>query len=390
MKLLLYVHSWAPMVGGVETSTMILAQGLAQSEATQAGDKIAVTLVTQTPANGMDDSALPFRVVRHPGFRELIRLIREADFVHLAGPCLLPSTIAWLMRKPVAIEHHGYQANCPNGLLFKQPSQTVCAGHFAAREYGECMRCCSSSQGVFGAVRTVLLTFPRRWLSGRVAANIMITNHLSARLKLPRSKTVYYGSSDAPLTSVREILPASDAFDVAYVGRLVAEKGLPLLIKAAKCLQDQGVTFKLFFIGSGPEQGPLEQKVRLMGLSDLVVFTGDLRGAELEKMVSRIAVVVMPSVWEETAGLSAIEQMMRGRVVIASDIGGLSEVVGDAGLKFALGDWQALASCLRKVAEDPNLGKLLGSAARARAMRLFRQDNMIQTHINLYREALLR
>jgi glycogen synthase len=388
MKLLLYVHSWAPMIGGVETSTMVLAQGLAKSEGTQAGDKISVTLATQTPANGMDDSALPFRVVRRPGFRQLIRLIRDANIVHLAGPCLLPSTIAWLMRKHVAIEHHGYQANCPNGLLFKQPSQTVCAGHFAARQYGECMRCCSSSQGFFGAMRTVLLTFPRRWLSGRVAANIMITNHLSARLKLPRSRTIYYGGPDAPLVSVQDILPASDAFDVAYVGRLVAEKGLPLLIKAAKCLQEQGVTFKLFFIGSGPEQGQLEQMVRLAGLSDLVVFTGDLRGAEFEKMVSRIAVVVMPSIWEETAGLSAIEQMMRGRVVVATDIGGLGEVVGDAGLKFALGDWRELASCLRKVAEDPNLAKLLGSTAHARAMRLFRLNRMIQDHSDLYREAL--
>jgi glycogen synthase len=42
----------------------------------------------------------------------------------------------------------------------------------------------------------------------------------------------------------------------------------------------------------------------------------------------------MPSVWEETAGLSAIEQMMRGRLVIASRIAGLGEMVGDAGSRF--------------------------------------------------------
>ena len=45
-------------------------------------------------------------------------------------------------------------------------------------------------------------------------------------------------------------------------------------------------------------------------------------------------VVVMPSQWEETAGLAAIEQMMRGGVVIASDIGGLGEVVSEAGLRY--------------------------------------------------------
>jgi glycosyltransferase involved in cell wall biosynthesis len=123
-----------------------------------------------------------------------------------------------------------------------------------------------------------------------------------------------------------------------------------------------------------------------LGLSDCVTFTGDLRGADLEKTVGKIAVVVMPSVWEETAGLSAIEQMMRGRVVIAADIGGLGEVVDGGGLKFAPGDWRALAACMQKVAADPELAKSLGSAARSRAMRMFRQDSMIQAHLSLYRE----
>lgn len=390
MKLLIYVHTWAPSVGGVETITKTLADGLADWSATHVGEEIAVTLVTQTPANGMDDSPLPFRVMRRPGLGGLTRLIREADLVHIAGPCLLPAMIAWLVRKTAVIEHHGYQANCPNGLLFKQPSQTLCPGHFAARQYNECLRCCSSTQGPVGALRTLLMTFPRRWLSGKLAANIMITNHLGMRLGLPRSKTIYYGIPDAPLVRIEDTLLASNVLEVAYVGRLVAEKGLPLLVKAAKSLQEQGVTFKLIFIGGGPEQKRLEQMVTRMGLSDLVSFTGDLRGVQLEEMVSNIDVVVMPSVWEETAGLSAIEQMMRGRVVIATDIGGLGEVVGDAGLKFALGDWLSLASCVKKVAGNRDFARSLGLAARSRAMQLFRKDNMIQAHIRLYREALLR
>jgi glycosyltransferase involved in cell wall biosynthesis len=82
--------------------------------------------------------------------------------------------------------------------------------------------------------------------------------------------------------------------------------------------------------------------------------------------------------------------MMRGRVVIAADIGGLGEVVDDGGLKFAPGDWRALAACMQKVADDPDLARSLGTAARSRAMQLFRQDSMIQAHFTLYREALRR
>jgi len=390
MKLIIYVHSWAPSVGGVEIATTVLARGLAQWEATHVGEEISVKLVTQTPANGMDDSSLPFHVVRRPGLGQLIRLIREADLVHMAGPCLLPTVIAWLMRKPAVIEHHGYQANCPNGLLFKQPSQSLCPGHFARGQYGDCLRCCSSTQGRAGGLQALVLTFPRRWLSGKLAANIMISNHLGARLKLPRSSTIYYGIPDVPPVSMANSPSASTGFEIAYVGRLVAEKGLPLLLQAAKWLREQGVSFKLSFIGGGPERRQLEQLVNSLELNDLVTFTGDLRGADLEKTVSTIAVVVMPSVWEETAGLAAIEQMMRGRVVIAADIGGLGEVVDDAGLKFPSGDWWALASCILKVAADPVLARELGAAARRRALRLFRESRMIQDHIALYREVLVR
>ncbi|MGA2508708.1 MAG: glycosyltransferase family 4 protein [Candidatus Acidiferrales bacterium] len=386
VKLILYAHSWAPSVGGVETATMILARGLAEWAAAHAGEEVAVTLVTRTPANGMDDSALPFQVARRPGIGELIRLVREADVVHIAGPCLMPAAIAWLMRKPAVIEHHGHQAICPNGLLFKQPSQTLCPGHFAARQYRECLRCCSSTEGLAGGLRTLLLTFPRRWLSGRLTANIMISNRLGARLELPRSTTIYYGIPDATPVSMESTRSASNGFEIAYVGRLVAEKGLPLLLEAAQWMKQQGVAFKLSFIGGGSERVRLGQMAERLGLSDCVTFTGDLRGADLEKTVGKIAVVVMPSVWEETAGLSAIEQMMRGRVVIAADIGGLGEVVDGGGLKFAPGDWRALAACMQKVAADPELAKSLGSAARSRAMRMFRQDSMIQAHLSLYRE----
>jgi glycosyltransferase involved in cell wall biosynthesis len=120
-------------------------------------------------------------------------------------------------------------------------------------------------------------------------------------------------------------------------------------------------------------------------LKDFVRFTGDLRGLEFEEAVSRLKMVVMPSLCEETAGLSAIEQMMRGRVVVVTDIGGLSEIVGDAGLKFAPGDSTALAECIRKVLDDPLLEASLGMMARERAMQLFKLDSMIDAHVFFYR-----
>jgi glycosyltransferase involved in cell wall biosynthesis len=366
---------------------MALAKGVAEWPKTHPKESINITLVTKSPAGDMDDSLLPFRVVRHPNLWNFVQLIRSSDVVHVAGPAFLPMLLGLIFRKPTVVEHHGYQSVCPNGLLFYWPNQTVCPGHFMAQHYGECVRCNSGAIGWARSFLSTIFTFPRRWLGHRVAANVMISNHVGMRLMLPRSRTIYYGIEDIPASGTAKPPRQTDTLEVAYVGRLITEKGLPVLLNAAKCLKDQGAVFRLSVIGGGPEQGQLEQMAKSLGLSEIVTFTGDLRGSALKQSVGEIAVVVMPSVCEETAGLSAIEQMMRGRAVIASDIGGLTEVVGDAGLKFVPGDSQALASCIRRIINDPVLAASLGSAARTRALQLFSLGSMIQRHLSLYREA---
>lgn len=380
MRILLYSHSFAPAVGGVETYAMLLAKGLASFRGSTTEETFAVTLATSTPGDGFDESRLPFNVVRGPGFWQLLRLIRETDLVHLAGPCILPLVISWLIRKPVVVVHHGYQSICPNGLLFKQPSQAMCAGHFMKREYGQCLRCCGQAMGVTDSVRSLLLTFPRRWLCKRVAVNVSVSRHQEARIQLPRARTIYHGVRVVEVLESPCTESPSDVVEFAYVGRFVAEKGLSLLLQAAEHLASQGNHFKLTFIGDGPERTRLERMTRDLKLNELVSFTGVLRGADLDRAVSRVSVVVMPSIWEETAGLGAIEQMMRGRLVIAADVGGLGEVIGNAGLKFAPGDFRKLASCMQVGLNSPDLVASLGSSARNRAVKLFRHESMIESH----------
>jgi glycosyltransferase involved in cell wall biosynthesis len=112
----------------------------------------------------------------------------------------------------------------------------------------------------------------------------------------------------------------------------------------------------------------------------MVCFTGFLHGSALEEEMRGVTALVMPSVWEETGGLAAIEQMARGRPVIAADVGGLGEVVGDAGLKFRAGDAAGLAACMRQVLEAPQLAARLGRLGRARAVRMFALERMVEDH----------
>jgi glycosyltransferase involved in cell wall biosynthesis len=387
MKVLLYTHSWAPSVGGVETVTIVLARGLAGWEATHSGEEVAITLVTQTPANGMDDSAFPFRVVRRPGFGQLRRLIRDADVVHMAGPSLVPTAIAWLMRKPAVIEHHGFQTVCPNGQLLYEPTQTPCPGHFMARRYGECIRC-NSKLGSLGSAKLWMLTFPRRWLSQRVSANVMPTSWLGSLLQLNRAKTIHHGLPALEAPPERRVRSTFPVF--VFLGRLVGTKGVRVLIEAAGLLRARHREFQVRIVGDGPERQELEKLAQDLGVHSHVRFIGYVPAERLEESLVDATAVVMPSLGGEVFGLVAAENMQRGRLVIASDIGALAEVLGDAGMTFPTGDSEGLARCMESIIADPMLAEEIGQKAIRRVAQLFVADQMVREHMRLCEETCSR
>jgi glycosyltransferase involved in cell wall biosynthesis len=369
---------------------MLLAQGLAEHSRQNGTSDLEITVITHTRAGKMDDTLLPFGLVRQPGPLSLLRLIWHADVVHLAGPCMLPMCLGILLRKPVVIEHHGYQAICPNGLLLYEPTKTVCPGHFMAGRYTKCLRCNAKTSGMVKSLGQLLLTFPRRWALKLVTTNAPITRHVKNRLLLPRSEVIYYGVPNPHKGFDRTAAsPQSKPLDppaFAYVGRLVTEKGVPVLLQSAKELVDAGYSFRLKIIGDGPERAALQATAVSLGLEPCVSFGGWLQGAALQAELDGVSAVVMATLMEETAGLALIEHMIRGGLVIASDIGGMGEVVDGAGLKFAAGSVAGLTSCLRRVLDDPGLVKILGAKAKARAEELFTQERMIHEHLGLYRQ----
>ena len=157
---------------------------------------------------------------------------------------------------------------------------------------------------------------------------------------------------------------------------------------AAEILKREGHKFELQLIGDGPQRPELEAIIERTRLGDCVQITGFLQGAAFAETLDRVRVVVMPSVWEETAGLAAIEQMMRGRLVIASKIGGLGEVVGDAGLTCLPGNPEDLARCMRGALQDSSKVAAIGFEARRRARDLFLSGRMIADHARIYVELL--
>jgi glycosyltransferase involved in cell wall biosynthesis len=386
LKVLIYTHDWFPAVGGLQTVTRDLANGLSDLRKNH-GPEIDVTLVTQTPAGAMNDAELPFRVIRRPTKRQLLGLVRSADVVHVANPALVPLAMGWLLRKPTVLEHDGYQSACPNGLFLFDPDKTVCPGHYRAGRYGKCIECNAGAMGWPKSLRTLMLTFPRRWLSRRVTVNIAPTNHIGRRVALPKTRVIPHGVPDY---SAGERFPSAgnntETPYFAYVGRLVTEKGLPVLLHACSILCGKGAAFRLKIVGDGTERGPLERLAGELGLGPRVEFVGSMPVADIPAVVRDALAVIMPSICEDVAPLVAYEQLMQGNLVIGSDIGGLGELVEGVGLKFPPGDSEALAGCMLRVLEDPNLAAELRRRAYRRAHESFTLGHMVASHLGVYQE----
>lgn len=129
---------------------------------------------------------------------------------------------------------------------------------------------------------------------------------------------------------------------ILYIGRLSSEKGVKYLLEAAGNFSD--VQFKI--VGDGPERKKLEQYVIQNNLSN-VEFTGIKTGKELDGLLDNSRIVVLPSVWYENASLSILEAKARGKIVLASNIGGISEML-PAELLFTPANSQDLIKKIEK------------------------------------------
>jgi glycogen synthase len=380
--LLLYSHFFAPSVGGVETVVMSLARGLSLRSSSGSQGEFELTLVTQTPPGSFDDSSLPFPVVRQPNFNSFRKLIRSADVIHVAGAAIFPILLGLLLRKPVVVEHHGFQTICPTGQLFQEPENIPCPGYFMAERYTYCLACAPTPRP-FASFRLWLLTFFRRFLCQHVAANITPTTWLAGMLQLPRTETVPHGLALSP-PLVR--LPVSRPVPVlVFLGRIVTTKGLLLLLEAARLLRQQNRPFELKVIGGGAERAALEKLAEEWKLATQVCFLGRLPESQIADLLATADLLVVPSLGGEVFGMVIAENMLRGIPILASDLGAFVEVLGDAGRTFKTADSADLARRIVQLLDDPAASQRLGVAAHQRVRDFFALSRMIEGHAQIYR-----
>src|SRR5581483_3113158 len=112
---------------------------------------------------------------------------------------------------------------------------------------------------------------------------------------------------------------------------------------------------QLLIAGEGPERQQLMSEIRRLQLTSSVTVLGHLSREEMERQFAGAWVQVVPSRWEEPFGLVAAEGSMRGTAVIASDTGGLAEIVrhNETGILFPPGNIAALSEAIYSLLADP-------------------------------------
>lgn len=150
-----------------------------------------------------------------------------------------------------------------------------------------------------------------------------------------------------------------------YVGSLSPIKGVGVLLEALKDVPGHEV--HVVGGGSGEETAALKARAAALGVAGRVRFCGPLHGEALWREQAGARYGVIPSVWREVLGYTAMEMLAIGKPVIGSDIGGIPELVrdGETGLLFPPGDAGALAERMRRLVGDAGLAARLGAAGKA-------------------------
>jgi glycosyltransferase involved in cell wall biosynthesis len=201
-----------------------------------------------------------------------------------------------------------------------------------------------------------------------------------------RSSAAPHAIPDAGDNRLEADLLARADRTIGFIGRLSAEKGVDLALRAFSLLRLKFSGLRMIVAGSGPELQSLVALARELDIAEEVNFTGWLSAGEVRATLRSLSVLVVPS-REESFGLIALEAAHEACPVVAAAVGGLPEtcIDGVTGLLCPPEDPVALAAASARLLSDPELAKRLGLAARARVLA----SPGWEDHIDAY-EALIQ
>jgi glycosyltransferase involved in cell wall biosynthesis len=195
----------------------------------------------------------------------------------------------------------------------------------------------------------------------------------------PREMLVYIPNF-ADITKLKPLFTPGKYF--LYFGRLIGEKGVGTLIRAAAKV---GASLKI--VGTGPDEAEFKELADQAG--GAVEFLGYRTGAELHDLIRGARAVVLPSEWYENAPMSVLESYALGKPVLGAKIGGIPEMIvdGETGWLFESGNVDNLGESLQVImAAENSLISRMGLAGHEYAQREYSRQRYVNSMLALYAE----
>lgn len=411
MKVLVVSDSYPPAAGGLERAVHALATGLA-------GGGTEVTVATLSRSGTASHSLDGLVTVHHlPGWtrflrpftsdpehqfhptapdpaltRHLQRLVDrlQPDVVHAHGWILHSCLRLHLpQRTALVVTLHDYGLNCAKKTLVpKNTLDTVCPGPGITR----CLRCASQFYGAPKAVPLVLGLAESQHVLDRVTLFLPISTAVAEsclegvdrdRVAVIPSFVPDDVSDEGRENGTADFLPSTDY--LLFIGAIGPHKGITTLLDAHRLMP---TPIPLVVIGmQRPDTPPM------IGDSERPVIVRTNAGHEqVMAAMRRARVVCVPSRWAEPQGLVAIEAMSAGTPVVASDIGGLRDVIDHnrSGLLVPPGNAAELARALQRLLDDQALHTRLADGGRIRARTYTESTVLPQVRLAYARAISLR
>lgn len=279
-------------------------------------------------------------------------IIHIHNIYHQISPSILH--VAKRKKIPIVMHLHDYKMICPNYKLFTQNRIChKCKGH----KYYNCVRRKCVKQSYAKSALAMLEAYLHNLLLKSYdkvdlfIAPSQFMKDTCVAFGIPENKIkVIYNFTDIKKEDCPEKEKADDSSYLLYFGRLSEEKGIDTIIKAMPRIKGE---LSLKIVGTGPEKKSLEKLIDQLGLQKRVQLTGSKYKDDLKKIILGAKTVIIPSVWNENMPLSLLEALALKKVVIASRVGGIPEIIRHEknGFLFDPGNIKELSALVNQIDE---------------------------------------
>jgi len=326
-----------------------------------------------------------FSIKARRQFRQALDQIRpQIVHVHNLYPLISPSILPECRKVgvPVVMTVHNYRLLCPNAMQMSRRDGRHCRMCKGGREYWCILKDCEASlpRSIGYAARNYIawryrLFVDHVWLYACLAHAQM---EVLVDAGYPPERMEVLGNIVEPIDSIGHTHPGRY---VAFAGRVSPEKGIKVLLEAARSCQD--IPFRI--------AGNIQTMPDILGLAPANCrFLGHIDPEKMPQFYSDSRMVVVPSLWHEPFGLSAAEAQAHAKPVVCSRIGALPEIVVDevTGLLFEPGDAAGLAAKIRYLWARPELCLSMGKAGWQRTKELYGPERYYQRLVGVYQKAI--